>query len=152
MTSKPASRTAPGTDPATLKVYLPGDDTDHQIPVIYAPAPAGTGTGETCEVRRADNARRLGWIQLNSDQTWAATVDPAAFRGTGIDDTGDPADQVPPALYHGATTGEPEIIGVGPTPDTAAYHIAKWLVRGRAPAVGYGPSSGVRPAAAPGTP
>ncbi len=57
-------------------------------------------------VVRSDNGRQLGWV-VNSDlrtgrrppYPWSAHVDPSAFRGDTLDDTGDLLDQVPGDFY-----------------------------------------------------
>lgn len=85
--------------------------------------------------------RLLGWTTHTGNGTeppWAVRISPSAFLGTNTTDQGDLLGLVPEDLYNG-TGSDIRATTAVPTRGAAAHEIVCWLVRHRAPAVGFGP-------------
>lgn len=88
-------------------------------------------------VTRTDNGRVLGWIVKTAGR-WHSMISASAFRGDGLDQSGDLMDRVPGHLHHSPDgTERSGTHEVDTTREEAARSIVTWLVREHAPAVGY---------------
>lgn len=127
-------------------IYFNGGD-ERTLNVIFTPRAYGGW-----DVRRAHNHRLLGWLTYDPTKPvktrWEARTGDSAFRGDGLDggtDEGYPLDEVPSHLTARREPLQHDPVGLGRNRADATYQLLYWLLRQRAPAVGFGPHPDVTP-------